>query len=96
MKEALRVVIFHFICIIIFAFLYFNIKDSFVYEKALQNANSLKSKSFLDFILLSTTIQASVGVTGIYPIDNIGKLLLIIQQLIMMSTHVFTLYFFTL
>ena len=96
MKEALRVVIFHFICIIIFAFLYFSFKDSFDDENAALHKNSLKYESFMDFLLLSTTVQAGVGVTGIYPVNDIGKALMIIQQFIMMSTHVFTIYFFTL
>jgi len=96
MKEALRVVIFHFICIIIFAFLYFIFKDSFSSENGIIYKNLLRYETFFDFLLLSTTIQASVGITGIYPVNYIGKLLMIIQQLIMMSTHVFTIYFFTL
>ena len=95
MKEVLRVVIFHFICIIIFAVLYFNFKDSFGDENASSHANSVKYESFLDFLLLSTTVQASVGITGIYPVNEIGKVLMIIQQFIMMSTHVFTIYLFT-
>ena len=96
MKEALRVVIFHFICILVFALLYFNFKDSFGDENAALHKNSIKYESFMDFLLLSTTVQASVGVTGIYPVNDIGKVLMIIQQIIMMSTHVFTIYFFTM
>ena len=96
MKEALRIVIFHFICIITFAFLYFSFKGSFDDENATLHRNSVKYESFLDFLLLSTTVQASVGVTGIYPVNDIGKVLMIIQQFIMMSTHVFTIYFFTI
>jgi hypothetical protein len=92
MKELLRVVLFHFICIIIFTFLYFNFKDSF----SKNNYSSKKDQNFLDFLLLSTTVQASVGITVIYPIDDIGKTLMIIQQFMMLCTHVFTLYFLTL
>ena len=94
MKEALR--IFHFICILVFALLYFNFKDSFGDENEELHKNSLKYESFMDFLLLSTTVQASVGVTGIYPVNDIGKVLMIIQQIIMMSTHFFTIYFFTM
>jgi hypothetical protein len=50
----------------------------------------------LDYIFLSTTIQASVGLTDIYPIGFYGKLIMIIQQLIMIMTHIFTIYIFTI
>jgi hypothetical protein len=95
MKEAIKVIIFHFICIIIFAFLYYIFKGSFNPENSSDSTNSIKYENFTDFLLLSTTIQASVGISGIYPINDIGKTLMIIQQMIMMSTHVFMIYFFT-
>lgn len=95
MKEAIKVIIFHFICIIIFAFLYYIFKGSFNAENSSESTNSIKYENFTDFLLLSTTIQASVGISGIYPINDIGKTLMIIQQIIMMSTHVFMIYFFT-
>ena len=50
----------------------------------------------LDYLFLSTTIQAGVGMSDIYPISIYGKLLMICQQLIMIMTHVFTLYVFNL
>jgi uncharacterized phage infection (PIP) family protein YhgE len=90
MKHVFRIVIFHITCIIIFASLYYNFKSDF------DDENLVKHESIVDFILLATTIQASVGISGIYPVTNIGKILMILQQLIMISTHVFTIYFFTL
>ena len=50
----------------------------------------------LDYLFLSTTIQAGVGLTDIYPIDFYGKLVMILQQFVMIMTHVFTIYFFTI
>ena len=90
MKWVFRTVFFHFICIIIFSILYYNFSDAF------DDENGVKHNSFLDYLLLSTTIQASVGISGLYPISGIGKLLMIFQQMIMLSTHIFTLYIFTL
>jgi hypothetical protein len=75
--------------------LYFTFKTSFGDENASSHKNSLRYETFLDFLLLSTTVQASVGITGIYPVNEIGKVLMILQQFIMISTHVFTIYFFT-
>ena len=90
MKNVFRILVFHLTCIIVFSSLYYNFKSDFDYE------NSVKHVSFIDFILLATTMQAGVGITVIYPLSNIGKFLMILQQLIMLSTHILTIYFFTL
>ena len=90
MKHVIRIVIFHIICIIIFSFLYYNFTNDF------DNEISKKNATLLDFILLATTIQVSVGITEIYPKTNITKILIILQQLVMISTNVFTIYFFNL
>jgi len=52
--------------------------------------------TFIDYILLATTIQAGVGISDIYPISFYGKMTMIIQQLMMIMTHIFTLYTFNL
>ena len=90
MKLAIRTIIFHFLCILVFAFLYYNIQYQF------QDKNENKRQSILDYILLSTTIQAGVGFSDIYPSTNVAKLVMILQQLLMIMTYVFTLYFFIL
>jgi hypothetical protein len=90
MKIAIRTVLFHFLCIIVFAIVYYNIQSQF------QGTVSHERRTFLDYIFLSTTIQASVGMSDIYPITSIGKIVMILQQLIMIMTHVFTLYIFNL
>lgn len=89
MKLVFRTVLFHFVCIIIFAICYFSLEDQF------QIKNQTKI-TLLDYILLSTTIQAGVGISDIYPISFYGKLLMISQQLIMIMTNVFILYIFNL
>jgi hypothetical protein len=100
MKIVFRTVLFHFVCILVFALLYstfaqdFGSLDDDLYS---ENSNRTKEKlTFLDFLLLSTTIQAGVGISEFFPSSSFTKIILIIQQLIMISTHVFTLYFFTL
>jgi hypothetical protein len=89
MKIVVRTVIFHFLCIIIFAGFYYKYQDN-VQHKVKEN------ESFLDYILLSTTIQAGVGISTIYPVSFPGKILMVMQQLIMIMTHVFTFYIFKL
>jgi hypothetical protein len=89
MKIVFRTVCFHLLCIIVFSFLYFHNKHDF---KSLDNKNI----SYLDYFLLSTTVQAGVGISSIYPIYSYGKIIMILQQFIMIMTHIFTLYVFTL
>lgn len=89
MKLLIRTLIFHFVCILMFSLLYLNITDGFV-------AADNKSIGYIDYVLLSTTVQAGVGITNVVANSQLGKYLLILQQLILISTHAFTLYIFTL
>ena len=90
MKFLFRSIFFHFICILIFTLLYNTFSVSF------DNTNHTNRTTILDFLLLSTTIQAGVGISGFYPINATGKLLMTLQQMLMLSNNVFTLYLFTL
>lgn len=90
MKILFRTLLFHFICILIFFLIYWYEGDHFLRDKSKTPA------TVVDFLLLSTTVQAGVGIADIYPISFIGKLSLIVQQIIMISSHVITLYLFTL
>lgn len=90
MKIAIRTVCFHFLCILMFGVIYYNIQSQF------QHKSVQERQSLLDYILLSTTIQAGVGFSDIYPNTNIAKIIMILQQIMMIMTQVFTLYFFIL
>ena len=93
MQIVFRTLMFHFTCIIIFTILY----TVFSADYDEKNDGSAAAKTtVLDFFLLSTTIQAGVGISNIYPLDFIGKIILIIQQLIMMSANLIALYFIVL
>jgi hypothetical protein len=48
-----------------------------------------------DCLFLSITIQSGVGYTLITPTTHFSKSIIMIQQLCMLSTNVFLLYFFT-
>ena len=89
MKIVIRTVFFHILCIVIFGLLYYYFRDDF-------KTQVKEEFTVLDYIFLSTTIQASVGLTDIYPIGFYGKLIMIIQQLVMIMTHIFTIYIFTI
>jgi hypothetical protein len=89
MKLVIRTFIFHILCILIFALIYSNVSEEFhIMEE--------DRKTFVDFLLLSTTIQAGVGISDLYPLSYYSKLVVIIQQMLMLFTHVITLYIFTL
>ena len=87
MKILIRTVLFHILCIFLFAFLYYYFRNDF-------KPPVKEEFTILDYIFLS--IQSGVGLTDIYPVDFYGKLVMIIQQLILIMTHVFTVYVFTL
>lgn len=89
MKILIRTLVFHFVCILMFSLLYLNITGEMVNE----DNSPIK---FLDCLLLSTTIQAGVGFTNLSVNSSIGKLIMLLQQLLLISTHAFTLYIFTL
>ncbi len=89
MKMVFRTFFFHIVCILVFAFLYYYFKESY-YD------NNKERDTFLDYLLFSTTIQAGVGITSIHPINFYGKIVMILQQLIMLMTHIFTIYILNL
>jgi hypothetical protein len=91
MKIVVRTVLFHILCIIVFSFIYYLLSEDF--ENHLGNK---KYNSLIDFISLSTTIQAGVGFSNLLPIDCYGKLAVTIQQIILILSHIITLYVFTL
>ena len=89
MKLLIRSFVVHILCIIVFAIIYSNISEEFHFMDK-------DKKSFVDYILLSTTIQAGVGISQLYPLSFYSKIVLITQQLLMLFTHIITLYIFTL
>lgn len=89
MKIVIRTLVFHYLCIIFFAFIYLSIPEQFI-------NNENKNLGMIDFMLFSTTIQAGVGDSHIYPVSDKSKIIMIVQQMLMISTHVVSIYFFTL
>jgi len=89
MKLVIRTFIFHILCIIVFGIVY-SILDFRFYNKG----DSIEF--FVDNIYLSSTIQSGVGMSSLYPLTYYTKITIIIQQMLMLFTHVITLYIFTL
>ena len=95
MKLVFRTLYFHLFCIIFFAFLYYFFRQEF--KENTEDTPAEQDKiTIIDSILLSTTIQAGVGISSIYPQNFYGKLILIIQEMLLIMTHLITIYIFTI
>jgi hypothetical protein len=90
MKLVLRTLFFHFLNILIFTIIYYSYSEQFYLSEYNNN------KSIYDFILLATTIQAGVGISHLFPVTSFSKIIITLQQWIMLCTHVITLYVFTI
>ncbi len=89
MKLVIRTVFFHLCCIVLFTTIYYYLRG----ELFVPNASEV---TVMDCALLSTTIQSSVGMTNVAPLTNLTKIVMSIQQLMLITTYVFTVYIFSL
>jgi hypothetical protein len=95
MKLVIRTVVFQFMCITLFGLVYFLLKNHFARDPAYRVDNK-NEPEILDCLFLATTVQSGVGYSDLYPITNVAKIIIIIQQFVMISLNVFLLYIFTL
>jgi hypothetical protein len=99
MRRVLKTLAIHSFCILLFAFFYYYFSKHFDNSRqnkfTYYNTEPSQLETLIDFFLFSTTIQAGVGISDIIPISIYGKTLMIIQQLIMISINVITIYVFT-
>ena len=95
MKLVIRTVVFQFLCVILFGIIYLTFKKHFIRDATFSIDNK-KDPELIDCLFLATTVQSGVGYSDLYPITYISKIIMIIQQFIMMSSNVFLLYIFTL
>jgi hypothetical protein len=93
MKLVIKTVLFNFICIFIFGLIYWFLTDQFVRGESFSKNNS-SVPELIDHLFLSTTLQAGVGFSDLYPTTNFTKSLVILQQFIMISINVFMIYIF--
>jgi hypothetical protein len=95
MRIVVKTLSVHLFCILLFAFFYSFFSTHFNNNKEKNYNRKSKLDSIIDFLLFSTTIQAGVGFSDILPISIYGKILMIIQQLLMISINVTTIYVYT-
>ena len=99
MKRVIKTVAVHLFFIIFFALFYYYFSTHFEKNdpKACKNYKcDSELELMIDFLLFSTTIQAGVGINELSPISIYGKVFMILQQIIMISINVITIYVFTL
>jgi uncharacterized membrane protein len=94
MRVVLKTVAFQILCVLLFGLIYVSYKSHFIRDPA-YTTNNKKQPELLDCLFLATTVQAGVGYSDLYPITDVAKIIMIIQQFIMISTNVFLLYIFT-
>ena len=94
MRIVIKTVLFQFLCVLLFGLVYLYFKSHFVRDPAYTTDKKIEAE-ILDCLFLSTTVQAGVGYSDLYPITDTAKVILIIQQFVMISTNVFLLYIFT-
>jgi hypothetical protein len=98
MKRVIKTLALHLFLIIFFTVFYYYFSTHF--EK--NTPNKCKNydcnnevNTLIDFLSFSTTIQVGVGLNEMSPTSNYSKLIIILQQLIMLSIHVITIFIFT-
>lgn len=89
MKLIYGSVILNISLVFLFALIYWIFRSEF--------SKDITGKKFvlgdlIDYFYMSVTIQAGVGYQGLSPITNIGKILLMIQQICMISSNIFVMY----
>jgi len=96
MIKVFKTVAAHFCIILTFLFLYYYFANHFeTMDQVKKEKRPSRLESLVDFLLLSTTIEAGVGISDIVPITIYGKLLMILQQFAMLSLTVITIFIFT-
>ena len=89
MKLVIRTVVFHILCVFIFAYLYY------IHKKEYNDKDDPKI-NYLDCLLLSTSIQAGVGLNVFDALTTMAKIIMLFQCVLLLTTHVFTIYIFTI
>lgn len=92
MLAVFQTLIFQLSCIFIFGIVYWYCQDDFTTDSTERRK---KKGELIDYIFMSTTIQAGVGYGDLYPINIRSKLALILQQFLMISSNVLILFLFS-
>lgn len=95
MIAVVKTVAFQLTCVLIFGYIYWIYIDDFI-PPAISNQKKGQKGNIIDCFYTSITIQSGVGYNGLDPITNRAKLILMIQQFIMICTNALIFYLFSL
>ena len=79
---------FHIFFALLFSLVYYKI-GSTGFELTSSKTNVAK---YIDYLALSTTVQAGVGISNLNPKTELSSLVLTIQQFFLIATNVFIVY----
>jgi hypothetical protein len=94
MKVVIASFIFHLLSILLFTVIYFFLESHFIRDK-IYKINKNNKPEVIDCLFLAVTIQCGVGYSDLYPVTNLAKSMLIIQQFAMISMNILLLYILT-
>lgn len=95
MIAILQTFLFQIFSILVFAFLYDKYLNEFT-RNVQDPSKDKKKNTYLDALYMSVTIQCGVGYSELYPYTQRSKILVIMQQILMISANVLILYLFSL
>lgn len=94
MKRVLiKGVLFHILCLTVFTLIYFSIYETDFENIIEKEKNYLpETTKLIDCFYFSTTVEAGVGLTSLQPTSYRSKILVCIQQILMIIANIFILY----
>jgi hypothetical protein len=93
MKYVIRGALYNFLCIFVFAIVYYVIRNEMDMN---EDMSVYIEPTFADTLFLATTIQAGVGYTLLTPKTSLSKYILMTQQYFMIFTNLMLFYFISL
>ena len=93
MKYVIRGALYNFLCIIVFALIYYIIRNELDLNEEMSRYIEPR---FPDTLFLATTIQAGVGYTLLTPKTDFSKYIIMSQQYFMIFTNLMLFYFISL
>ena len=93
MKYVIRGALYNFLCIFVFALIYYSIRKEMDLN---QDMSRYVEPRFPDTLFLATTVQAGVGYTLVTPRSDFAKFIIMAQQYFMIFTNLMLFYFISL
>lgn len=87
MQQVILTLYFHLFCVIFFSVIYVIMAKNHI----MMNDKSIPK--IIDCIMLGITIQSGVGYAHMYPVSSLAKWVVVLQQIVLICTNVFMLYF---